>query len=173
MSDDAARVDPRTEADAQVARAFGVVVDADEQDAERGGAARPRRDYTPDDLDALFFSLSMALVQLAKLPGGREARDRSYDAARGELIRRGKRRMADEVEFSREALDLVRRAFGDDVDLGPGTSARSLAKLVEAELAHLDTVRVDLLKLATAIRPPDEVTPEELDAKFGTTKETP
>lgn len=172
--DDAARVDPRTEADAQVAHAFEIVVRRGPEDPSActdPDLAHGPSDYTPGDLDKLFFSLSMALIQLAKLPGGREARDRSYAATRGELVRRGKHRMADEAEFSREALDLVRRAFGDDVDLGPGTSARRLAKLVEAELAHLDAVRGDLLKLATAIRPPNKITPGELGARFGAVPE--
>lgn len=70
----AVRGDPRTELDGQVARAFRIVVNADDQDA-----AAPPRGYTPEELDELLFALSTALVQVTKIPGGRDAEARFYE----------------------------------------------------------------------------------------------
>lgn len=75
---------PRTEADAQIARALQIVCDAGDEDET------PRRDYTPKELETLFFSLSMAMIQLAKLPGGKEAKRHFYESASLELLRRGR-----------------------------------------------------------------------------------
>jgi len=76
--------DPRTEADAQIARALQIVCDADGADDGRG-----RRNYTDEELDTMFFALTAALVQLKKVPGGLVAHDRYYEKCRAELRRRG------------------------------------------------------------------------------------
>lgn len=81
-------VDPRTEADAQIVRALLIVCDAGDADGKIGDP-NDRRDYTLDELETLFFALSMALVQLAKVPGGAEAKERFYTGANLELVRRG------------------------------------------------------------------------------------
>ena len=206
-------VDPRTEADAQVARALQVVVDADEAEAERGGAARARRDYTPDELETLFFTLGMAIVQLKKLPGGQEAHDRGIRRMREELGKRGRhdllarldaeselrgamraldelgvpafapegspvsagqplgvearirwvaelarRRQAPEAN-NEEAVRIVRRTFGDDVDLSEGTTGHHLVKLVELELAQLQQLGEKLVALAVQVHPWKEGAP--------------
>lgn len=77
---------PRVEADAQIARALQIVVDACDVNDQ------PNRDYTQDELETLFFALSMAIVQLAKVPGGKEAHDRTMTKAKDELARRAKLR---------------------------------------------------------------------------------
>lgn len=74
--------DPRLEADAQIARALRIVVEA------CNGQEVPVRDYTPQELEDLFFALSMAMVQLAKVPGGHEAKERFYANAKTELLKR-------------------------------------------------------------------------------------
>jgi len=241
-------VDPRTEADAQVARALQVVVDA--------GDEHDRRDYTPDELDTLFFALGMALVQLRKMPGGKEARDRFYERAEGVLTKRGRRDILEKLdaeakidrigaaldalgvprmtgygepvsagqpldaearvlrlgserdqllaELNRlrlparsnhrrvmrtvavrkcdlteaetayahptgtadlweverwedsDAVKLVRRAFGDDVDLSDGTFGDTMVKAIAVEMSNLDKARDQLLKLASTLRPRED-----------------
>lgn len=74
--------DPRLEADALIARALQIVVDANPDDLPRG------RDYTLEELDTLFFSLGMAMVQLAKLPNGQEAKAQHIENIKAELKRR-------------------------------------------------------------------------------------
>lgn len=240
-------VNPRTEADAQIARALQVVVDAGNPDDT------PRRDYTEDELDVLFFALGMALVQLRKVPGGKEARDRFYDRAERELGRRGRQDILDildildkldaEAKIDRigtvldglgvprtagsgepvsyghpydveervhllgaqrglprprreshrrvqrvvavkesdlteaerayahptgtpgffevtrwedsEAVKIVKRTFGDDVDLSDGTVGDAFVKAITLEMSRLDGLRSQLLALAASIRPPE------------------
>lgn len=240
-------VDPRTEADAQVARALQVVCDADGDDEED----KLRRDYTPEELDTLFFALSMAIVQLKKLPGGREAHDRAYRNAKNELSRRGRHdilarldaeasgetedaelaasyrgasraldelgvpafapegepvsagqplnvearirwlvdrrlpardrrvqrtvvvRQCDVTEAERahahpagtpgmwevirwedsEAVKIVKRTFGDDVDLSEGTVGHHFVETVELELTQLQQLGEKLVALAVQIHP--------------------
>jgi hypothetical protein len=84
-------VDPFTEATGQVANALKILLDADE----------PRRALTADEMRDLFFSLTTALVQLKKLPGGAEAHARVYEECRAELRRRGRADIIREVEGPR------------------------------------------------------------------------
>lgn len=93
-------VNPRTEADAQIARSLQIVVDAGPEDPDKvwGGVARPIRDYTLDELETLFFALGMAVVQLKKLPGGQEAYDRGVHNMRSELRRRGRSDLLDKLD---------------------------------------------------------------------------
>jgi hypothetical protein len=87
-----ADVDPRAEADGQIARAREVAMGACDAD---GSATR---DYTPEELDVLFFSLMRAMTMLSKLPGGREARERMYLDLKAELVRRGRSDLLASVE---------------------------------------------------------------------------
>lgn len=74
--------DPRVEADAQISRALQIVCDACDANDQ------PRRDYTQEELETLFFSLGTAMVQLAKVPGGAEAKERYYTNLKNELAKR-------------------------------------------------------------------------------------
>lgn len=141
---------PRAEADGHLARAFQIVCDASDEDAD--SVTCTTRDYTPDELDKLFFSLTMASVQLAKVPGGAEAKDRCRARLKAELARRGEHRLSAEAELDRDAVELVKRAFGDDVDFGKGTSGYHLAKVVEAEQGVMRELRVKLVALASVAR---------------------
>ncbi len=150
-------VDPRSEADAQIARALQIVVDASaihaDNDAPNGRPRMERRDYEPAELDTLFFALSMAVVQLKKVPGGRKAGDRGLRTLREELARRGAKVDA-AFDLEPEAVKIVRRAFGDGVDLGKGTTGRALVGLVTLELQNTEALREQLLALAATIRQP-------------------
>lgn len=85
-------VDPRIEADAQIHMALTIVCAADcSEGCDETPCHHGTRYYTPAELEDLFFSLSMAMVQLTKVPGGAEAKDRFYNGAKMELIRRGRR----------------------------------------------------------------------------------
>lgn len=84
-------VDPFTEATGRVASVLEILLNADE----------PRRDLTADELRDVFFSLTTALVQLKKLPGGKEAHARVYEECRAELRRRGREGIILEVEGPR------------------------------------------------------------------------
>lgn len=142
-------VDPRIEADAQIARALQIVCDAsDENDF-------PKREYTPDELETLFFTLGMAMTQLAKLPGGKEARERFYHNCKDQLLDRGRQDMLDDLAKHKDnmkvAKDHVRKAFGDDVDFAPGTSGFAMAKVVELELNNLDALRQKIAALAESM----------------------
>jgi hypothetical protein len=143
-------LNPRTEADAQICRALQVVVDADETTPEPGETARLRRDYTLEELETLFFSLGMATVQLAKLPGGKEARDNFYRRAETVLLQRGRRDITDTL-LNKEAVAIVKQAFGDDVDLRTETIGRQLTKLVEMELGDLASLREKLFALSSIL----------------------
>jgi len=236
-----ADVNPRTEADAQIARALQVVVDAGNPDDT------PRRDYTEEELDTLFFALGMAMVQLRKVPGGKEARDRFYDRAERELGKRGRQDILDKldaeakldrigkildglgiprtagsgepVSFGRpydvearvrllaeqrglprprrdshrrvqrvvsvkeselteaershahptgtpgyfevarwedsEAVKIVKRTFGDNIDLSDGTIGDAFVRAITIEMKGLEGLRDQLLELAASIRPPE------------------
>ena len=136
---EAFEVDPRTEADAQIARALQIVVDAGDEDDH--GSTVIRRDYTPDELDTLFFALTMASVQLLKTPGGREAHDRANERARAELHRRN----LPQRRHHHEAVEMVKRTFGRDVDLSEGTTGATLVAMVEAEMRSSEKMLEDLI----------------------------
>ena len=139
-------VDPRQEHDAQVARALRIVCQADEREEEAD------RDYTQDELGELFFALTTALVQLKKVKGGKEAYDRYYAGVKAELRKRGREDFIKESRFDKEAVDIVKRTFGDDVDLSKGTTGYHLTKMVEGELGKLDELRQQLIMLANTMR---------------------
>jgi len=61
-----------------VASAFRIVYEAD----------RDAREFTAEELDDLYYCLSMGCVKLKKLPGGAEAAERVYAGAQAELTRR-------------------------------------------------------------------------------------
>lgn len=146
MSDD---VDPRIEADAQIARALQIVIDACDKEE------RPNRDYTPDELETLFFALGTAMIQLAKVPGGKEARERYYHNAQDILLKRGRQdildNLANEEKRHVEAKKLVKQAFGDNVDLSPGTSGYAMMKVFELELGNLAELREKITTLADSM----------------------
>lgn len=77
-------INPRAEADARIVHAANMVCNTCNEDWSA------KRDYTPEELQDLYGVLSMALVQLAKLPGGKEAREHTYARTRKELERRGR-----------------------------------------------------------------------------------
>lgn len=145
MADDEKAVDPRTEADAQVARAFRIVIDAGtDHESNDAPLSKPRsepRGYTPDELDTLFFALTMAGVQLLKVPGGREAHDRANERARAELHRRN----LPQRRHHHEAVEMVKRAFGRDVDLSEGTTGATLVMMVEAEMKASEKMLEELI----------------------------
>lgn len=149
MSDD--DVDPRLEAEAQIARALQIVIDASDPAPDDPDSCR---DYTPEELETLFFALGTAMVQLKKVPGGRDARDRFYEKAKGTLIKRGRHDLvqASEQEPKEEAAKIVRRAFGDSIDLSPGTAGHAMVRMVELELEDLDELRRKVMTLATSMR---------------------
>jgi len=93
VSQDRQTVDPFEEATGQVANALKILLDADDD--------RARRDLTAEELHDVFFSLTTALVQLKKLPGGKEAHERVYEECRAELRRRGREDIIQEVESAR------------------------------------------------------------------------
>jgi hypothetical protein len=142
-------VDPRAEAEAQIARALQIVVDA--TDEETG----PFRDYTPDELETLFFALGTAMISLAKIPGGKDARERYYANCVDQLIKRGRQDMLDSLEVEKErraeAKRLVKKAFGDHVDFSPGTSGAAMAKVFELELGNQDELRKKLEAVAATL----------------------
>lgn len=146
MSDE---VDPRLEADAQIARALQIVVDANPDDLPRG------REYTADELETLFFALGTAMVQLAKLPGGKEARERFYANATDALAQRGRQDIIDALKNEQDrrdqAKDIIKRTFGNNIDFSPGTSGYSLLRIVENELDQLAGLRTKMLKLAATL----------------------
>jgi hypothetical protein len=213
--------DPRAEADAQIARALQIVNDASESEDIDGNVETARRDYNPAELETLFFALGCAMVQLKKLPGGKEARDRFYDNATESLRIRGRRDLLDEVdaqaklhrisdaldklsvprllpgddstgaaeqeldtfdrvkwladdyahyramaakpdwfrrstdgELREEAVKVIKRTYGDNVDLGPGTTGEALVCLTMVEMRDLEDKRERLLEFATALRKP-------------------
>jgi hypothetical protein len=80
-------IDPRLEAEAQIARALQIVIDASDPAIDDPDSCR---DYTAEELETLFFALSMAMIQLRKVPGGKEARDRFYEKAKDTLLKRGR-----------------------------------------------------------------------------------
>lgn len=145
MSEDT--FDPRIEAEAQIARALQIVVDGYD-----GGDEETRRDYTPDEMETLFFALGTAMVQLAKIPGGKEARERYYANCVDQLAKRGRQDILDDLEVERErraeAKRLVVQAFGDDVDFSPGTSGAGLLKFFELELGNQAELKKKLEALA-------------------------
>lgn len=83
---------PRVEADAQIARALQIVVDACDVNDQ------PARDYTQEELETLFFTLGTAMVQLAKVPGGKEAKERYYANLKAELAKRGRKDLIEDAE---------------------------------------------------------------------------
>ena len=128
--------DHRREAEDLVSNALQVMIDAD------------GREYTRDELDKVVGSMTMALVQIKRIPGGVEAYERTYEKAREELRRRGREDMIREVEPHREAaIDLVKKTFGDDVDLRPGTAGHAFVRVIEAERADHDKLRSALSRL--------------------------
>lgn len=151
MADD---VDPRLEAEAQIARALQIVIDAD--DRPEGNPELSCRDYTADELETLFFALGTAMVQLAKLPGGAEARHRFYERAEDVLVQRGRQDILDDlkVEHRRraEARRSVRQAFGESIDLSPGTSGSAIVRFVELEMADREALRVKIEALAESFK---------------------
>ncbi len=155
-------VDPRTEAEAQIARALQIVCDADCTldclQKDPGNGHRPdckQREYTPDELETLFFALGTAMTQLAKMPGGKEARERFYHNAQDQLLKRGRQDILDDLAKHKDNMKLakehVRKAFGDDVDFAPGTSGYAMAKVVELELNNLDELRQKITALADSM----------------------
>lgn len=147
MTDAKHDVDPRTEADAHISRALQIVVDASGSDDHVNPCVR--RDYTPDELEDLFFALGTAMIKLRKLPGGKEARDRFY--ARVALTVRERR---PDAELNAEAIQIVKRAFGDNVDLNEGTMGRKLVEVVTLELKDVEALQGKFLALAATIRQP-------------------
>lgn len=141
-------VNPRIEADAQIARALQIVVDACDKDE------KPARDYTPDELETLFFALGTAMIQLVKLPGGKEARERFYHNAEDILAKRGRTdilaNLAEDAKRHELAKEMVKRALGDNVDLSPGTGGYAAMKLCESELHDMNELRkkIDALALS-------------------------
>lgn len=142
-------VDPRLEADAQIARALQIVCEA------CGPDDQPAREYTPDELETLFFALGMAMIQLAKVPGGKEARDRFYMNAKDQLAERGREDLLDKLKTDHdrkvEAKRLVRKAFGDNIDLSIGTSGHAMMRVIELELGNLDQLRTKITALAESM----------------------
>lgn len=80
-------VDPRGEFDAYVFEAFEIMVSAEEN-----GNGCPRQDYTPEEIERLFFLLMMAVSKLKRVPGGEFAAEVVRDKVRRELERRSVRR---------------------------------------------------------------------------------
>ena len=146
-------VDPRTEAEAQIARALQIVVDA--QDGDPDSEEEVARDYTPDEMETLFFALGTAMVQLAKMPGGKEARERYYDNCVDQLAKRGRQDILDTIKAEQdrraEAKKMVMDTFGDSVDFGPGTAGNAFAKVIELELADREALREKLVALAAVL----------------------
>lgn len=136
-------LDPRTKADAQILRAGRLVVQVSDEGAD--DSDKPARDYTPDELDTLFFCLLLAQVQLLEVPGGREAIQRVRHNAESELQRRSRPAWD-------EAARVMRRTYGDDVDLAPGTTGFHLAKAIELGLDRDERMRDGIVKLAVVIR---------------------
>lgn len=144
-------VDPRIEADAQIARALQIVVEACDKDDH------PNRDYTPDELETLFFALGTAMIQLTKIPGGKEARERYYHNAQDILLKRGRQDLIDGLAKDKDnmklakAIVIARHSFGDDVDFAPGTSGYAMMRVVELELNNLDELRQKITALADSM----------------------
>ncbi len=147
-------VDPRVEADAQIARALGIVIDASAS-AENDDEKVEQRDYTPDELETLFFALGMAMTQLAKVPGGKEARERFYHNCKDQLQKRGREDIIDsltsEKERHEQAKWMVKRAFGEDVDFAPGTQGYAMVKVIELELMGQEQLRAKIAALAESM----------------------
>jgi len=145
---------PRSEADAQIARALQIVVDASRTVYE-GQDDFPSRDYTPDELETLFFALGMAMTQLAKVPGGKEARERFYHNCKDQLQKRGREDIIDsltsEKERHEQAKWMVKRAFGEDVDFAPGTQGYAMVKVIELELMGQEQLRAKIATLAESM----------------------
>ena len=159
---DVSDVDPRSEAEAQIARALQIVCDANCTLGclieDPGNGHRPdcgSRDYTPDELETLFFTLGMAMVQLAKVPGGKEARDRFYTNAKDQLMVRGRQDLLtdlkDEQDRKSKAKNIVKKALGDDIDFSIGTSGHAMMRMVELEMEKLDQLRVKITALADSM----------------------
>lgn len=143
-------VDPRTEAEAQIARALQIVVDAAPAREDEA-----QRDYTPDELETLFFVLGMAMVQLAKVPGGKEARVRFYARATDLLAARNRHDLLDTLEADRakhaDARSRIREAFGDDVSFEPGTAGFAMQRIFEVVEEDREQLREKLSKLAQVL----------------------
>lgn len=146
-------VDPRTEAEAQIARALQIVIDASEP--IYGQNKEETRDYTADELETLFFALGTAMVQLAKLSGGKEARERFYTNATDVLLKRGRKDILDDLkkEHDRkvEAKAIIKRTFGDNVDFSIGTSGHAMLRMVELDLDQTAELREKLTALAATL----------------------
>jgi hypothetical protein len=142
-------VNPRIEADAQIARALQIVVEACDVNDQ------PARDYTPDELETLFFALGTAMTQLVKIPGGKEARERYYHNCKDQLQKRGRddllASLEDDHARHKQAKKLVKEAFGDNVDLSPGTSGYAMMKVFELELGNLSELRTKITALADSM----------------------
>lgn len=134
-------IDPRTEADARIAQALQTVVDADSDEELR----KARRDYTQFELEELFYCLAQAARLLRKLPDGEKAYDAALQTLESELARRGRAVDLGAARFRREAVKLVRRTYGRNVDLSVGTTGAALVDMVEAEMATNAKMLEDLV----------------------------
>jgi hypothetical protein len=92
------KVDPRTEADAQIARALEIVVNASSTIYGKNVEQHVTREYTIEELEELFFVLGSAMVQLMKVPNGKEAKERHYANIKAELARRGRKDLIEYAE---------------------------------------------------------------------------
>ncbi len=59
--------------------------------------------------------------------------------------------MAEPAELSAEAVAIVKRAWGDNVDFSKGTTGYAFAKVVEAELQNLEELRSKMIALAATL----------------------
>lgn len=56
-----------------------------------------------------------------------------------------------------QAVEIVKRTFGDDLDLSEGTFGDAYVKLLTIELDDLDALREKLIALAITLRMPELV----------------
>jgi hypothetical protein len=114
--------DPRSEADAHIASALQIVIDAGDGDDD--AETETRRDYTSDELDTLFFALEWALIQLKKLPGGAEA----HDWFRREQVKRAKRVVPSTTDQRLQAAWELEGDATIGAGTGRGTYTRAVAE---------------------------------------------
>jgi hypothetical protein len=150
MSDGIVVVDPRNEMDAQIARAFEIMIEAQGYSPPNPNPTHPI-DYKPEALDELIFNLSMALVQLVKVPGGYAAKERSTTTIIAEMRKRNMSDIPEKVALREDAKAIVKQAFGDDIDLTPGTLGSVLVRLVQLDIDNKDGLRAKLAALASQL----------------------
>jgi hypothetical protein len=134
--DDAKVFDPREEADAQMLRILQIMEGA------RDWHLNEARPYTTEELDTMLFSLNMALVQLKKVPGGREAMDRHFARCEDELRRRGREDLVQDADVDNKVTKVIhavtdlRAALEDPTPSASSHRSRtdSLRRLIDAEI---------------------------------------